>query len=113
MKGGERLTISALQDCCTLNDSALFEFKEAHPKQIISTEVPIPIWKVIYKYKTSRNNDKTATKYLIINENGGGILTKEFMSYIEDENEKHPERKISNVEILDTEFLGEVFLPLE
>lgn len=112
-KGGDRLTISELQKNCLMNDSVMTEFKEAHPKQIISTEVPIPVWKVTYKYKTNRDNDKTAIKYVILKEDGWDLIDMEFMKHIEEENRKHPERKISNVAILDTKFLGEVFLQLE
>ena len=96
-----------------MNDSVMCEFKEAHPKQIISTEIPIPVWKVIYRYKTNRDNDKTAIKYVILKEEGWDLIDMEFMKHIEEMNRKHPERKISNVAILDTEFLGEVFLQLE
>lgn len=107
------MTISELQKNCLMNDSAMCEFKEAHPKQIISTEIPIPVWKVTYKYKTNRGNDKSATKYVILKEEGWDLIDMEFMKHIEEENKKHPERKLSNVAILDTEFLGEVFLQLE
>ena len=107
------MTISDLQKNCLMNDSVMTEFKEAHPKQIISTEIPIPVWKVTYKYKTNRNNDKSATKYVILKEDGWDLVDSIFKEYIEEENRKHPERKISNVAILDTEFLGEVFLQLE
>ena len=62
---------------------------------------------------TNRDNDKTAIKYVILKEDGWDLIDMKFMKHIEEENRKHPERKISNVEILDTEFLGEVFLPLE
>lgn len=97
-----------------MNDpNIMCEFKEAHPKQIISTEIPIPVWKVTYKYKTNRDNDKTAIKYLILEENDWDIVDRDFMGHIEKENKKHPERKLSNVAILDAEFLGEVFLQLE
>ena len=96
-----------------MNDTAMSEFKEAHPKQIASTEIPIPIWKVTYKYKTNRDNDKTAIKYVILKEDSWDLIDNEFMKYIEEMNRKHPERKLSNVTILDTKFLGEVFLQLE
>ena len=36
-----------------------------------------------------------------------------FYSYIEEFNRKHPDRKLSNVEILDTDYLGKVYLELE
>lgn len=32
---------------------------------------------------------------------------------MQDQNEKYPERKLSNVEILDASFIGYVYLPLE
>ena len=107
------MTISELQKNCLMNDSVMTEFKEAHPKQIISTEVPIPVWKATYKYKTNRDNDKTAIKYVILKEDGWDLIDMEFMKHIEEENRKHTERKILNVAILDTEFLGEVVLQLE
>ena len=107
------MTISDLQKNCLMNNSVMAEFKEAHPKQIISDLLPVPIWKVEYTYKTSRNNLKSATKYIILNENSWDLIDMEFMKHIEKENRKHPERKLSNVAILDTEFLGEVFLQLE
>lgn len=107
------MTISELQKNCLMNDSVMTEFKEAHPKQIISDLIPVPIWKVEYTYKTSRNNLKSATKYVILKEDGWDLIDVEFMKHIEKENRKHPERKLSNVAILDTEFLGEVFLQLE
>lgn len=96
-----------------MNNSVMAEFKNAHPKQIISTKIPVPAWKVTYKYTTNRNNDKTAIKYVIQNENSWDLIDSEFMKHIEEMNKKHPERKVSNVEILDADFLGEVFLQLE
>lgn len=107
------MTVSELQASCFINDSVMTEFKDAHPKQIVSSEIPIPVWKITYKYKTNRNNDKIAIKYIIQNENGWDLIEGELTKHIEEINEKHPERKISNVEILDIEFLGEVFLQLE
>ena len=107
------MTISELQKNCLVNDSVMMEFKECHPKQIISKEIAIPIWKVQYSYKTQRDNNKIAIKYLILKENGWDLVDMDFMKHIEEENEKHPERKVSNVEILDAEFLGEIFLQLE
>lgn len=36
-----------------------------------------------------------------------------FIRYVEEQNEKFPERKISNVEILDVTFMGNVYLSFE
>ena len=41
------------------------------------------------------------------------MVENEFMNYIESMKEKHPERKLSNVEILDTMFMGKIYIPLE
>ena len=102
------MKISELQLNCTYNNSDLEEFTNCHPKQIIS-----PIWKDLYRYKTARGNDKTATKYMILEEFSWDMIDNEFKNYITEFNEKHPERKLSNVEILDSTFLGKVYIPLE
>lgn len=54
-----------MQSVCKYDDSIMEEFKQCHPKQIISEEVPIPIWKIKYKYDTARGNHKTAKVYII------------------------------------------------
>lgn len=41
------------------------------------------------------------------------MVENEFMNYIESMNEKHSERKLSNVEILEAEFMGKVYISLE
>ena len=107
------MKISELQLNCTYNNSDLEEFTNCHPKQIISDQIPIPIWGILYRYKTARGNDKTATKYMILEEFSWDMIDNEFKNYITEFNEKHPERKLSNVEILDSTFLGKVYIPLE
>lgn len=89
------------------------EFKHIHPKQLISEEIPIPIWKVHYSYYTARGNPKEADKYSIKDEEAWDYIENEFNQYIQDQNEKYPERKLSNVKILDITFIGYVYLPLE
>ena len=107
------MKISELQSVCKYDDSIMEELKNCHPKQIISEEVPIPIWKVGYKYNTVRGNSKTAIKYIFLEENAWDMVDNEFMSHIKSINEKYPERKLSNVEILDAEFMGKIYIPLE
>ena len=41
------------------------------------------------------------------------LVDNEFMNHIKFINEKYPERKLSNVEILDAEFMGKVYISLE
>lgn len=107
------MTITELQKVCLVNDSTMDEVKECHPKQIISTEIEVPVWRITYAYKTNRGNDKKANKYILLDESAWDLVDEEFKRYIEDNNEKYPERKVSNVEILDTEFMGKLLIPLE
>lgn len=107
------MKISELQSVFKYDDSVMEELKDCHPKQIINEEITVPVWKIEYKYKTARDNFKKATKYLFLKENGWDMVDNEFRKYIEQQNEKSPERKISNVEILDAEFIGNIYLPLE
>lgn len=98
---------------CYFDDSDMEEFKNIHPKQLISEEIPIPVWKIHYSYYTSRGNPKEAYKYILDNENAWDRIDDQFMRYIEEQNEKHPERKLSNVKILDSSLMGKVYLKLE
>ncbi len=98
---------------CFINDSDMTEFKNIHPKQLVSDIIPIPIWKIHYSYCTARGNPKEANKYIIRDESAWDCIDGEFKHYIEKYNEKHPERKLSNVEILDISFMGEAVLELE
>ena len=82
------------------------EFKNIHPKQLISDMIPIPVWKIHYSYYTARGNPKEADKYILDNENAWDRIEDTFMNYIEDQNKKYPERRLSNVEILDATFIG-------
>lgn len=104
--------VDLLKDCY-VNDSDMYDFKNIHPKQLISEEIPVPIWKVYYSYCTARGNVKEAEKYIIKDESAWDCIESEFNWYIKNQNEKHPERKISNVEILDAFFIGCVYLSLE
>lgn len=107
------MKITELQFICKYDDSIMEELKYCHPLQIANKEITIPVWKIEYKYKTARGNPKKAIKYLFLKEDGWDMVDNEFMKYIEQQNEKSPERKISNVEILDAEFMGNIYLPLE
>ena len=89
------------------------EFKNIHPRQLISEEIPIPVWKIHCSYYTARGNPKEADKYILDNEYAWDRIEDIFFNYIEEQNEKHPERKLSNVKILDSCLTGKVYLKLE
>lgn len=95
-----------------INDSKVEEVLHCHPKQIIDEELSIPVWKVNYTYTTARNNNKRAEKYMFLEENAWDLIENNFKNYIKEFNERHPERKLSNVKILDAEFLGKLLVPL-
>ena len=107
------IKITELLSECKLNDSSIEEFKSIHPKQLIGDYIPIPVWKIHYSYYTSRGNPKEADKYIIRDESAWDLVDNEFNNYIKEQNEKHPERKLSNVEILDCTFMGTAVLELE
>lgn len=107
------MTVIELQRDCLLDDSVMNEFKECHPKQIIDLELTIPVWKIEYRYRTNRGNDKEAVKYLFRHHADWDIAERDFHLYIDRFNEEHPERMLSNVKILDAYYLGKVYLKLE
>lgn len=107
------MTIKEFQRNCLIDDPMMDEFKECHPKQIIDSELTIPVWKFEYTYTTNRGNEKRAVKYLLRHHADWDIAERDFLKYIEEFNEKHPERKLSNVKILDAFYLGKVYLKLE
>lgn len=98
---------------CYFDDYDMKEFKQIHPKQLISDEISIPVWKIQYSYYTARGNHKEAVKYILDNENAWDRIEDRFMNYIEEQNDKYPERKLSNVKILDSHLIGKVYLKLE
>ena len=98
---------------CLYDNSDIEEFKNIHPKQLISDMIPIPVWKIHYSYYTARGNPKEAYKYILDNEYAWDRIEDAFISYIEEQNRKHPERKLSNVKILESCLLGKVYLKLE
>ncbi len=96
-----------------ISDSDLLEVIQCHPRQIASECLEIPIWKVRYVYYTQRNNQKEAIKYLFLEEESWDKVESEFMKHMKNLNEKHPERKLSNVQILEANFMGKLTLEFE
>lgn len=95
------------------SDSEMQEFLQIHPKQLISSNVKIPVWRIKYSYLTARNNEKISTKYILAAEFDYDIVEPEFLEYIKEINDSMPYRAISNVEILDIDYMGECFIELE
>lgn len=89
------------------------ELQKAHPKQWLNEVIKIPIWKIKYEYTTVRNNHKIYYKYFIADETDWDLIEPEFNFQLKCFNENNPERKLSNVQILDIKFLGDFSLPIE
>lgn len=96
-----------------VDSSEVYEVLKANPKQFISQEIIVPVWAIKYSYTTQRNNLKEAIKYIFLGENDWDLIDNVFFSYIEDFNNRYPYKKISNVKILDAEYIGKMFLPIE
>lgn len=107
------MRISELQKVIIVDDSDMEEFKRCNPKQLISQELIVPVWKVIYSYTTNRGNYKEAIKYLLRHHADYDVVERDFEMYIERFNEMHPERKLSNVKILDMDFFGQAYVEIE
>lgn len=107
------MKISDILSRSKVNDSEMMEVVQCHPRQIASTHVDLPCWKVVYRYETNRGNLKEAIKYFFLPESSWDLIDMEFKKHIEELNNRHPERKISNVEILDCFYLGELVLELD
>ncbi|MEY8352480.1 hypothetical protein AALB39_03890 [Lachnospiraceae bacterium 54-53] len=91
----------------------MLEIKGKNPKQFVSTEICIPVWKVQYSYDTARGNHKISEKYIFHREDYWDSICMIFMNYIKRFNEDNEYRKVLNVKILDTTYLGELFIPIE
>lgn len=94
-------------------DSETSQIKGSNPKQIISAEVRVPVWRIKYSYLTARNNEKESTKYIFQPEEYYDLVEKEFDDYIKELNDKFPYKAISNVKILDMSYIGYALLELE
>jgi len=88
------------------------KLKQIHPRQRLNETIKIPIWEIKYSYTTVRNNHKTHYKYLIADELEYTTVENEFYTWLYFFNKKHPERELSNVQILETNFLGNFELEL-
>lgn len=107
------ITISELLRTSKVNDSDMLEVKNKNPRQFMSPEIGVPVWKIQYAYNTARGNPKTAEKYIFHREDYWDSIYMIFMDYIKEYNEKNEYRKVLNVKILDTEYLGELYIPIE
>lgn len=104
------MNLNKLLKTVKIRDSDMQQVLDANPKQIIVDTINIPVWKIRYKYTTARGNEKEGTKYMIHEEAYWDSVGIKFNDYIESQNKKSPYRKISNVEILDASYLGELII---
>lgn len=103
------MKIANLLNESTICDSVMDEVLNCHPKQILNEELEIPVWKITYRYLTRRGNEKTAVKYIFLDEYSWDRIDQ-FKLVKED---IRAEKQVSNVQILDAKFLGKLYIPLE
>lgn len=78
--------------------------KKLHPSQILTGRLTVPFYEVEYSYITKRGNFRTAKKYILLrleHEDVNFEIDMELRDWVEEQNRKHPYRKISNVDILE------------
>ena len=101
--------IKSYMDISSSNNIKLKHIENINPKQVVNCigNIPIICYEVKYQYTTVRNNKKEGKKYFLFNSFNPQIdMNKELDKYIEDFNEKHPNRKLLNVKFLDSQCLG-------
>ncbi len=96
-----------------IEDSEMGVVLKCHPLQLLSNTIRIPVWKIQYRYETVRGNSRESIKYLFIDESAFDLVEHEFNMRIQEFNENNPKRMLSNVEILDITFLGDLILELD
>lgn len=88
-------------------DNGLYKSKlhDIHLKTI-PTVIKNDIWKVEYKYKTVRGNQKENYRYVIAKD--GTDARVSLLNYIGDFNKKNQHRSLLNVKILDVKYVGQL-----
>lgn len=107
------MNIKDILSIASCENSDVADVINAHPKQFLSTEIRVPIWRIFYSYLTARKNERTAVKYIFHREDYWDSVDNAFIDLIDDFNDKHKDRKISNVKILESEYIGDFVLALE
>lgn len=100
------MTKKQFLDNITTDSSYCNVLATIHPKQLLSNNIEQGVYEIIYKYTTDRGNEKEAKKYLLLHEMDWDRIVPEFFANLD-------QRYISNVEILDTNYLGKVYLKIE
>ena len=80
-----------------------------HPKQLINEvgSVSFGLYQVKYKYTTNRGNRREGEKYFLLKEIHPQVNMEEKLEkWVLDYNNENKHRQISNVEFLDSRYLG-------
>lgn len=74
-----------------------------NPMQFVKHDIYINVFRVKYKYTTSRGNKKQGVKYFIVNSVNPEICHETLLrKWVEEYNIKNKHRQISNVKLLDS-----------
>lgn len=94
-------------------DKIVEVLNKSHPKQIINKvgDLKVSLYKVDYSYFTNRGNEKTGTKYFVLNSiNPQYDLKSELNDWVQEYNQQNEHRQISNVKFLDGLCLGYIWI---
>lgn len=85
-----------------------------HKRKLLIDPIELDYWKITYTYKTQRGNKKTKEEFIIVQkgQDKSDIIDK-FISNKNEFNKKFPNRRLLNVQILDTFYLGNSKLSIE
>ncbi|MCX7923854.1 MAG: transposase [Clostridia bacterium] len=86
-----------------------------HPSQLITSRLKIPLFRIRFSYTTPRGNHREHEKYMFTSKHDECHMEAQmnFESWVEDYNREHPHRKMSNVNILDIEYISDARLSIE
>lgn len=96
-------------------DEVKDKLSNIHPSQLITSRLKIPLFKIRFTYSTPRGNAKEHEKFMFTSKHEESHMEAQmnFESWVEDYNRKHPHRKMSNVLILDVEYISDACLNIE
>lgn len=90
------------------NSNIDFELPDDFKMKYIHQDIRINAYKISYSYKTTRENRKENHRYLLASSYEDAKV--DFINYINDFNRNNEHRKVSNVKILGTVYIGTVTL---
>lgn len=83
-----------------------------HPQNFIKTRIVHPVYKVTVSYTTERGNYKELEKYMILDSPGEAEYEDFWADMFARDYKNEHKRKIKNLKILRTEYIGDAVLQI-